>query len=296
MNKCSYIRKDISFYTNTTKCAGWLYVPDGDSRPVIVMAHGLGGTRDMLDPYAQFFAEAGYACLLFDYRNFGASDGNKRQRINAKDQLQDWDSAIEYVKNSPFVDGKQIILFGTSFSGGHVIIESYKHPELKAAISQCPYTDGTASIRSINWKSKTKIYLKLVLDLLSCLTGYHPVMINVVDAPSTTALVTTSEFKKYLDKASINPDFKNFTPARTGLEFLKYTPGKYAKDVKIPVYYAVCDQDIVAPAKKTLFHVSQAHNATIKHYSCGHFSIYDDSYFKIVTKDYLKFLDQIINI
>lgn len=65
------------------------------------MAHGLGGTREMrLDEYAERFAAAGYACFLFDYRNFGASDGNKRQLINVRMQLEDWESAIEHVKKT----------------------------------------------------------------------------------------------------------------------------------------------------------------------------------------------------
>ena len=62
-------RKDIWFSSEGTDCAAWLYVSDTGKQPVIVMAHGLGSTRDMrLDAFASSFAEAGFACFLFDYR------------------------------------------------------------------------------------------------------------------------------------------------------------------------------------------------------------------------------------
>jgi fermentation-respiration switch protein FrsA (DUF1100 family) len=44
------------------------------------MAHGAAGTRDLgLHAYAQRFAAAGLAVLLFDYQHFGESGGQPRQ-------------------------------------------------------------------------------------------------------------------------------------------------------------------------------------------------------------------------
>lgn len=83
--------EDVDFYSGGTRCSAWLYFPTEAAKcPVIVMAHGLGGVREMrLNTYAERFSSAGYACFLFDYRNHGASDGNKRQRINVREQLAD---------------------------------------------------------------------------------------------------------------------------------------------------------------------------------------------------------------
>ena len=53
-------------------------------RPVVVMAHGLGGTKDSgLAPFAEGLAEAGLDVLAFDYRGFGASEGEPRQTISS---------------------------------------------------------------------------------------------------------------------------------------------------------------------------------------------------------------------
>ena len=58
-------REDVDFYSNGTRCSAWLYLPEADKKcPRIVMAHGLGGTREMrLYEYAERFAAAGYAGL-----------------------------------------------------------------------------------------------------------------------------------------------------------------------------------------------------------------------------------------
>lgn len=95
-----FIREDVDFYSDGTRCSAWLYLPAVDKKcPVIVMAHGLGSVREMrLDAYAERFAAVGYACFLFDYRHFGASDGNRRQWINVKKQLEDWNCAVDFVK------------------------------------------------------------------------------------------------------------------------------------------------------------------------------------------------------
>ena len=68
-----------------------------------------------LNTYAERFSTAGYACFLFDYRNYGASDGNKRQRIHVKEQLVDWDCAINFIKKSDKVDGSKVLLFANLF-------------------------------------------------------------------------------------------------------------------------------------------------------------------------------------
>ena len=68
-------RSEIHFPSQGERCAAWLYLPQGGRpAPIIVMAHGLGGVRQMrLDSYAERFQAAGYACLVFDYRHFGGS-------------------------------------------------------------------------------------------------------------------------------------------------------------------------------------------------------------------------------
>jgi predicted acyl esterase len=75
------MRRDIAFNTTDgTTLRGWHYLPDGAGRhPTIVMAHGFSAVKEMyLDKYAEAFARAGFASVVYDNRNFGASDGEPR--------------------------------------------------------------------------------------------------------------------------------------------------------------------------------------------------------------------------
>src|SRR5215510_7615223 len=71
-------REELTFSSGHDTCAAWFYPATSESgaRPVIVMAHGLTGTRrDRLGAFAARFAASGIAALVFDYRGFGDSTG-----------------------------------------------------------------------------------------------------------------------------------------------------------------------------------------------------------------------------
>jgi acyl-CoA synthetase (AMP-forming)/AMP-acid ligase II len=151
MTKSSpFTRVDVSFPSGEADCAGWLYHPEAVTNPpVVILGHGLGATHDVrLDAFAERFAAAGVAALAFTYRYFGDSGGQPRQLLSIKRQQEDWDAAISHVKARRDVDSTRIAVWGSSFGGGHAILVAARHPELAAAIAQCPFTDGLASARA----------------------------------------------------------------------------------------------------------------------------------------------------
>lgn len=110
----------MTFPSGGGSCAAWLYFPDSApvSGPMIVMAYGLGGVRQIrLDAFAERFSSAGYRCLVFDYRHFGASPGEPRQLLSVRRQLEDWRNAIAYARLLDGVDPDRIVLWSTSFAG-----------------------------------------------------------------------------------------------------------------------------------------------------------------------------------
>jgi len=112
-------RHEVSFPSGEDTCAAWLYMPAGvTAPPVVILGHGLGGTREMrLDAFAERFAQAGIAALAFTYRHFGDSSGQPRQLLSIKRQLADWEAAIAYVKARHDLDGTRIAVWGSSFQG-----------------------------------------------------------------------------------------------------------------------------------------------------------------------------------
>ena len=118
-------RTDVEFNAEGTILRGWLYLPDGAGErvPGVVMAHGLSAVKEMyLDAFAEVFAAAGLAVLVFDNRNFGASDGEPRQEIDPWAQVRDYRHAITWMRQVPDVDPDRIGVWGSSYSGGHVIV------------------------------------------------------------------------------------------------------------------------------------------------------------------------------
>jgi dienelactone hydrolase len=156
-------RRDVYFSSGDARCHAWLYLPEAPSAddgppPVIVMAHGLGAIKALrLGAFAERFQEAGYACLVFDYRHFGDSDGEPRELLSIPRQREDWRAAVTCARSLPEVDGSRVVLWGTSFGGGHAIATAAADHSIAAAIAQCPFTDGIASARQISPRGSARL-------------------------------------------------------------------------------------------------------------------------------------------
>ncbi|MGV1050431.1 MAG: alpha/beta hydrolase, partial [Solirubrobacterales bacterium] len=111
---------DLEFDVDGERCAAWLYRPPlGQEAPAVVMAHGLSGTRrDRLGPFAERFAAAGLAALVFDHRGFGDS-GGEPDRFEPARQLRDWRAAIARARSLTGIDAERVATFGSSIGGGN---------------------------------------------------------------------------------------------------------------------------------------------------------------------------------
>jgi len=134
-------KRDVMFKSGETFAAAWLFLPDqarpGDRVPAVAMAHGFGAVKEMyLEPFARRFAAAGIAALVFDYRSFGASGGEPRQRVLPRDQIEDYRNALTWLSLQPEIDADKLAVWGTSFSGAHVIDVAAHDSRVKAVVSQ----------------------------------------------------------------------------------------------------------------------------------------------------------------
>ncbi|CCQ15910.1 putative uncharacterized protein [Rhodococcus sp. AW25M09] len=291
-------RIDVTFDSHGDACAAWLYLPNGTHpAPVIVMGHGLGGTREMrLDAYAERFRAAGYACLVFDYRYFGASGGEPRQLLDIESQLQDWASAIAHARSRSDVDTSRIVLWGSSFGGGHVIVAGARDQRVAAVVAQCPFTDGIASGLASSTLTSMKLSVRALGDLAGSMIGRPPLMVSTAGRPGTTALMTSPDsYDGYLALApDADESFHNRVAARVALQIVRHRPGRRAKDVRCPILFVVCETDSVAPAEATLRYARTAPLGEIKTYAAGHFEIYLGEAFERVVEDQLEFLTRTV--
>ena len=293
MSDYTVTRHDISFDSNGDTCAAWLFLPEGVERPpVVILGHGLGATREMrLDAFAERFAQAGIAAVAFTYRHFGDSTGEPRQLLSIKRQLADWDAAIAHVKTRGDVDGNRIAVWGSSFGGGHAIIVASRHPELRAAVAQCPFTDGLASARALGPVGTMRMLPTVAADLLANARGKDPVLIKLAGVPGEKALMTAPDaLPGYQAIVPEGGTFVNGVAARFGPTATWHRPGKAAKKVKSPILFCICDHDSVTPPEETLAYARTAPRGEIKTYDAGHFDIYLGEAFEAVVADQTEFL------
>lgn len=289
----SFSRLDVSFTSGEAHCAGWLYLPEGvDNPPVVILGHGLGATREMrLDAFAERFASAGIAALAFTYRYFGDSGGHPRQLLSIRRQLEDWDAAIAYVKSRNDVDAARIAVWGSSFGGGHAIIVASRHPELAAAVAQCPFTDGLASARALGPVGTMRLLPTVGRDLLAMLRRREPVPITLAGAPGSKALMTAPDaLRGYLALVPEDGTFVNEVAARVAPTITNHRPGRAAKKVVPPILFCICEHDSVTPPAETLAYARTAPKGEIKSYDAGHFDIYLGEPFETVVADQTEFL------
>ena len=296
-------RRDLRFESGDARCHAWLYLPETPSPepaapPVLVMAHGLGAVKTLrLGAFAERFQAAGYACLVFDYRHFGESEGEPRELLSLKRQREDWRSAVAFARSLPEVDARRVVAWGTSFGGGHAIVTTAGDADIVAAIAQCPFTDGLASARQLSAAGNARLGAAAVRDQFARLLGRPPVRVKVAARPGEVGLMDRPDVMegslRLLEASGLSEeDFRNDVPARVAIEIPLDTPGRLAKRVRCPILFCVCDDDSVAPASATLRHAAKAPRGEIRRYPVGHFDIYVGEDFERVVADQLAFLEE----
>jgi pimeloyl-ACP methyl ester carboxylesterase len=258
------------------------------------MAHGLASTRDDgLPAYAQRFAEAGLAVLLFDYRHFGASGGQPRQLVDVGRQHEDYHAAIRYARTLDGIDPDRIVLWGSSFSGGHVIAVAARDFRVAAVITQVPYADGLA----VAWQASPRTLFRLAAvglqDAVRVLLGRPPKLVPAVGQPGQIAAMTAPEAESGM-RALVGEDsqWRNEVTARTLLALPLYRPGLRAENLGMPVLVCVADDDRITPPAAAIRMAQRAPRGELRRYPGGHFEIYQGEMFERVVADQLEFLRQ----
>lgn len=291
-------RVEVGFPSGGQKCAGWLYLPAGPPkpRPIVVMGHGLGANREMgLDRFARRFAAAGMGVLVFDYRHFGNSDGDPRQVVNIARQREDWIAAVAYARTLRGFDATRIALWGTSLAGGHVLAVAPDDAYIAAVVAQVPYVSGFSSAWAKGPISLLKVTTTAITDVVFGTILRKPVQIRLAGRKRANAMLTGPDVPAGFGRlAEESPAYRPKIPARTAFPLLFGRPGRHAKELKMPVLYALCDKDSITPVKPALRAAAKTKHAVVKRYPAGHFDIYFDEIFEQAVYDQTEFLTSVL--
>src|SRR5271155_2496251 len=293
---------DVSFHSGGVRCAAVhlsggtapAFAGEDGRRPCVVLAHGLGGTVDSgLLPFAQRFASAGLDALAFDYRHFGASDGEPRQLLSPARQLEDYAAAIAFVRSLEGVDPERIVVWGSSYSGGHVVPVAVADGRIAAVIAQVPNMDGRAALltlaRYAGFGQLARLTLAAMRDLGASLSGRPPVMVPLVGPPGSLGAMTTPDAEPGY-RAIAGPTWRNEAAARVALRTGAYRPGLQADRLPCPMLVQIGDKVALARGRAARDAVGLAPGrAELRTSPIGPFAIYLGEPFERAIADQLHF-------
>jgi dienelactone hydrolase len=281
------------------RCAGTLYLPDGVGRPpVVIMAHGLGAERAFrLPAFAERFAGAGLAAFMFDYRNFGDSDGEPRNLISPRRHVADWLAAIAHVRTLDSVDVSRVALWGSSFSGGHVVVAAAKSKGIAAIVSQVPFVNGPSLFRLFSFSFLSSATINGIRDLVRILTRRKPHLVPIVGKPDTFALMNTPDsWDGYTGLIPKGSAWKNECPARICLTIIMYRPLAYARKVSCPALFMIAEHDSLVDWRDVVKTADRIKNSEKMILESGHFEPYTGKLFEKVAERETGFLKKALSV
>ena len=291
----------ISFSSGRDRCTAWHFDANGDAFagprgvPCVVMAAGFAGTRDSssLMDYARGFAAAGFDVVLFDYRGFGGSGGSPRQLVSASRQRRDYRAALAYARQLPGVDPERIVLWGVSYSGGHVVRVAAEDGRVVAVVALTPAIDGMAVLaqlaRSVGTRQLLRAAAHGMRDAQRAMTRRRPHLVPMVGGPDSRAIFAMEGAEQAYTEVA-GPTWRNEVCARTALEVAFNRPIGFAPRVRCPLL-AAGTADRVAPLAIARRAAARAGvRGELREYPIDHVDVYTQPADQLLLDDQLDFL------
>jgi uncharacterized protein len=292
------MREDIEFDAEGALLRGWFYTPDGNATngpsPCVVMAHGWSSTKEMyLDRFAEVFAAAGLAVLVFDNRGWGDSGtapGKPRHEIDPWEQVRDYQHAITHAQNRPEVDPDRIGVWGTSFSAAHAFVVAAIDRRVKAVSGQAPFISGRATyanlVRVNNLVAGPEIF---TADRRARADGKAPAMVPVIgtDPGELVGLPTPDSYEYFSHaRAELDPSWPNEVTLRSLDLIYGYEPARYLPDITpTPLLMIVGREDgLTGGNLAAAAYQSAAEPKRIVFLPGGHFAAYTGDGFTVASQ------------
>jgi pimeloyl-ACP methyl ester carboxylesterase len=281
--------EEIELDSDGTRLACWHLPATTDAmagargRPCVVMGHGFAATRDAgLLPFAERFAELGADVIVFDYRGFGDSEGSERQHVSHSNHRRDYHAAVARARYLPDVDPERIVLWGSSYSGGHVLAVAARDGRVAAVISQGAAVDGLAATTEILRYAGPGQLLRLsahaIYDAVGQQLGRAPHMIPAIGPPGSLAPISApGAMEGY--HSIMGPNYRNEMQARGVLGIMANRPILAAPKLRCPLLLVLAEQDNIAPPS-AVRKVAERTGAEVLALPSGHFDIYTGEMFE----------------
>ena len=257
----------------------WLYLPEGPGpHPAVVMAHGIGAIKaGGLAPFAERFRREGFAAVVFDYRQWGGSDGQPREVLSFPRQRDDYRTVIGWAAAHSDIDARRVFAWGTSFSGMYIVELAASDSRLAGAIGQSPLVDGFAAARLASPLRGLRLLAVAVLDRLGSVLCRPPRYLPGAGRPGDLAIGTAEDalFGEKLMTPKDGTEWRNRVAARSLLSFSWRRPVRRAASVRVPFLLVVPEADSIAPVPAALEVARKAPGAELFRSAGGHYDVYE---------------------
>ncbi len=294
------MRSDLALTSHGDPIAAWHYRAETDAwttaagRPCVVMAHGFGATKDAgLTPFAERFAAAGADVVVFDYRGFGTSGGTPRQQVDHRRHRDDYRSVLSQVRGLDGIDPDRVVLWGSSYSGGHVVAVAAGDPRVAGVISQGAAMDGLAAVLEIVKYAGVGHLLRLTAHAVRGVVQ-RDYTIPIVAAPGELAAITSADAESGY-QLIMGPTFENAMLARGILPILVNRPVSSASRLRMPLLLVLAEKDTIAPPSAVRRVAQKVRGpVTVEAMDVGHFEIYAGEPFEKSVSAQVEFLASVL--
>lgn len=292
-----FTRLDVSFASDRGPRSGRLHRPDSPHPvPCVVMCAGFGSTMDRLFPWAEVYAEAGLAALVFDYGSFGRSAGEPRQVVDLDRQRADVQAAVAWARAAEGIAADRIVLWGNSLGGAHAIVVAADDPRIAAVVAQIPFNGFPRRVEGRSAAQTLRLMAAIVGDTLRGRIGMSPRYIPLVAAPGEVAVTNAAEAEDHVSALSGGDTrWRNLVAPRGILQMTRYHPEQAAARLAVPLLVCLATDDAETPVELSRRLADRARRGTLKLYPGTHFSFYTDSRTRqVVAADQIAFLHDVL--
>jgi hypothetical protein len=194
--------------------------------------------------------------------------------------VRDYRHAITYVRTRQEVDRDRIGIWGSSYSGGHVIVVAAIDRRVKCVVSQVPLISGHRNARRlVRADFLASVREAFDADREARFRGEAPAMMPVVDEDpmAASALPTPDSWEWFSQTGETRaPSWRNEVTLRSIEMFWEYEPGTYLPYVSpTPLLLVVARDDHLTVSDLAIEAIESAHEPKrLAILPGGHFDAY----------------------